>query len=231
MAASNSPLVCVTPVMDGEPRIEEVIRKDFAAGDHATRIRSHAIAPDYLKSYLTENGFDFPRLFNDDFFDAIRITYNKRRYVSSLKLLVSFIDTAAYLEFGDTPGNFQGFLDRYANLATLGITPSELWELRNSLLHMTNAESRRVIGGLVSRLSFYVGELPDGHPRQFDGTKHFSLMGLMKAVAESLENWLRSLNGDRARLANFFDRYDKVYSDARLDLIEFDRARSEDKAS
>lgn len=111
MAASESPLVCVTPVVDGEPRIEEVIRKDFAAGDHPTRIRSHTIAPDYLESYLTENGFDFPRLFNDDFFDAIRLAYNHRRYVSSLKLLVSFIDTAAYLEFGDTPGNFQGFLD------------------------------------------------------------------------------------------------------------------------
>jgi hypothetical protein len=214
--APQSPLVCVTPVVNGEPKIEEVLHKNFGEGDRKTRIQGHYIVPSYLKTYKAENGFDLPRLLNDDFFSAIRLTYNNRLYVSSLKLLVSFIDTVAYLEFGDVPGNFQKFLDRYADLGKLGITASELWELRNSLLHMTNAESRKVASGRVSRLSFYVGELPSDFPTEFDDTKHFGLMDLIKMVAKTLEKWLETFNNDRSKFSTFVDRYDKIYSDVRL---------------
>ncbi len=224
LEAPQSPLVCVTPVVNGEPQIEEVLHKDFGQGDRKTRIQGHYIVPSYLRTYMTGNGFDFPRLFNDDFFSAIRLTYNNRLYVSSLKLLVSFIDTVAYLEFGDVPKNFHSFLDRYADLGKLGITASELWELRNSLLHMTNAESRKVASGTVSRLSFYVGELPSGFPTEFDDTRHFGLMDLVKTVAKSLEKWLETFNNDKSKFSTFVDRYDKVYSDVRLNVIKFEPA-------
>lgn len=219
--APRRPLYCITPVLNGEPRIDEVIHNDFGEEGRKSIIQGHYIVPSYIKSYMSDNRFDFPRLLNDDFFTAIRLLYNNRLYVSSMKLLLSFIDTIAYLEYGDKPGNFQQFLDRYADLGSIGITASELWELRNSILHMTNAESRKVISGKVGRISFYAGELPSGFPNKFDDSNHFSLMDLIKAVAKSLEKWFETYNKVKSKFSDFVDRYDKIYSDVRLNVIKF----------
>ena len=132
--------------------IEEEIKKDFLFPHHRTRLKHHDIPQSYLSAYMTPRGFDFPRLFNDDFFLAIRLTYNNKHYVSCTKLLVSFLDTVAYLAFGDAPKNFQQFLDKYADLSTIAVASEELWEFRNALLHMTNNESRKVNQGSVRRL-------------------------------------------------------------------------------
>src|SRR5438270_13625772 len=103
---------------------------------------------DYLNLYMTPAGLDIPRLLNDDFFEAIRLLFNSRKFVSSLKLLLSFLDTIAFLDSGESGGpHFQRWLDTYVDLSTVGATSQELWEHRNSLLHMTNLDSRRVLGG------------------------------------------------------------------------------------
>lgn len=54
---------------------------------------------DYLESYTTSNGFDMPKLLNDDYFNAIKLLFNSDYYVSCIKLIVSFIDTVSYIEF------------------------------------------------------------------------------------------------------------------------------------
>src|SRR5882724_4472208 len=108
---------------------------------------------DYVRKYMTDEGFDFPRLLNDDFFHPIRLLFNHRHYVSAAKLLMTFIDSVGFLEFGDTGDNaFVKWLDAYADLTAVGVTAEELWEHRNSLLHMSNLDSRRVLAGRITRL-------------------------------------------------------------------------------
>ena len=133
--AGTNPLCCITPIVDGKPKIERIT-------DHfpmtLSKFREHprkahlpypmplppdssdeAIADptsvDYMPKYLTDDGFDFPRLLDDDFFQAIRLLFNHRYFVSATKLLMTFIDTAGFVEFGDTGENtFVKWLDVYA---------------------------------------------------------------------------------------------------------------------
>lgn len=106
------------------------------------------MAIDYIGTFFTDEGFDFTGLLNADFFEPIRILFRAEHYVSATKLLVVAIDSVAYVEFGDGERNpFVAWLYRYANLGPIGVTPEELWEQRNSLLHMSNLDSRKVKKG------------------------------------------------------------------------------------
>ena len=69
---------------------------------------------------------------------AVKLVYEHRLYVSAMKLLVSFIGSAAHIERGDVRGNFASWPSKFANLTPVGIIPDELWEFRNALLHMTS---------------------------------------------------------------------------------------------
>jgi hypothetical protein len=101
--------------------------------------------------------FDVPQLINDDYFLAIKQLFNARHFVSAAKLLMSFIDTVGFIDAGDVRDGFSQWLDKYADLTSLGISPKELWEFRNGLLHMTNLRSRAVASGNTAPLIFYVG--------------------------------------------------------------------------
>jgi len=69
---------------------------------------------DYIGTYFTENGFDLPSLIDDDFLASIRLMYDKQYYVSAAKLLMSFIDSIGYVEFGDDERNpFVSWLAKY----------------------------------------------------------------------------------------------------------------------
>lgn len=70
---------------------------------------------------------------NGCFASSLKLTFNAGLYVSALKLLVSCIDSLAYIEYGDDRNStpFIKWLDTYADLTPLGITSTELWELRN----------------------------------------------------------------------------------------------------
>ena len=175
---------------------------------------------DYLFAYRKGNTFDLPALFNDDYLRAVKLLWNNKYYVSAMKLLMSAVDTFGYLEHGNMQSSFQAWLNEYADLGKLGVTADELWELRNSLLHMTNLDSRRVASGKVRRLMFYVGHLPDGFPPSDEDATYLGMWQLIQCVAQAMGAYCNSFNLNPAKSGKFIERYDLVISDVRY--IEFD---------
>jgi hypothetical protein len=219
LGAGPAPMICLTPVVDGTVRIDRVGRLPEAP-IKLDRVRiSRFAAPDYARVYLTDGGFDLARLLNDDYFRAIKLLFNERLYVSAAKLLMSFVDTVSYLHEGDKPGNFQRWLSAFVDLPSLGITSDEVWELRNSLLHMTNVDSRKVVAGKVRRLLFFVGTMPCGFGPSDREVGYFNLYALIFALTEGLEKWAHCLNKQPSQMPELFERYDRVLSDVRYEVI------------
>jgi hypothetical protein len=184
------------------------------------------VVSDYLSIYLTDEGFDLPQLLNDDFFLAIKLLFNEGYFVSCAKLIVSFIDTIAFIEYGDVAGNYQRWLDTYVDLQHVGVTSEELWEYRNSLVHMTNLESRKVMSGKVKRLVPIVigsGSLPVNVadlPAEDDNSKFMDLFRLIQSLSQgACGKWTQSFNDDREKFRTFIERYDLVISDKRQYMV------------
>lgn len=215
---SIAPLLCITPVFNGVLSFtgQETIHclpEAYPASIHEVPF------PHFLDEYLTEDGFRLADLINDDFFVAIRATFNLKLYASSIKLMMSFIDTIAYLEYGDTQGNFQKWLTTFTDLSPLGINAEELWEFRNSILHMTNLDSRKVLNGKVMRVQFYVAIDSMGHFVKSDEAKYFNYWQLIGTIARAVENWYVTFDADRGKIALFADRYERIISDKRYAFI------------
>lgn len=213
--AGPSPLSVTTIVVDGRPVINSAGHHDdpniylnpVQIGD--------AHMDDWIIKYRRGDAFDLPQLIHDDYFLAIKLTFNAGLFVSATKLLVSCIDSISYIEYGDER-RFQPFvqwLKTYADLGPVGVTPEELWELRNSLLHMTNLSSRKVSERKVRRISFRVGGEPE---TDTDGTFYFAFSDLRDAFAKALQSWIMSYNQDRSKFAKFVERYDETISDSRI---------------
>ena len=183
---------------------------------------------DYLNKYVTPQGFDAPRLINDDFFLAIKTLFNAGFYVSAAKLLMILIDSVAFVSEGDR-GNriFCAWLGKYVDLSPVGITSEELWEHRNSLLHMTSSESRKVRSGKVCRLMMYVGTLPPGLKVKMHQPKFFNLVILLQAVGKGIGQYLNSLNNDPKKRESFIQRYDEILSDVRYERFELPDLRTQ----
>jgi hypothetical protein len=108
---------------------------------------------------------------------------------------MNFIDSIGFIEFGDPGDNtFVKWLNTYANLTGLGVTAEELWEHRNSLLHMSNLDSRKVIAGRVRRLAWLVGV---GAPSSMDTPeyKFYILFELIKVLADACSRRRGPLDG------------------------------------
>lgn len=221
--ASDTPLIVITSIVDGEvlvdvkTNLEPLTMSKF----QNSKITGLGIMDDYLERYMTEHGFDLPKLINDDFMSSIKLLYNNKHFVSSAKLLFSFIDTVAYLEFGDVQGNFQQWLDCYADLASVEVEASELWEMRNSLLHMTNSDSRKVLSSKVRRLTFYIGNYPDNIPTEDEQAKYFSLGKFIEVVIKALQSWFLSFNTEPKKFEGFISRYDRILSDTRYAIFSY----------
>lgn len=217
----DEPLVVITPVVNGKVVIDAITGLEplKLSEFQNSQISGPGIMTDYLEAYTTSAGFDIPRLINDDYFLSIKLLYNNKHYISSAKLLFSCIDTIAYLEFGDISGNFQKWLDSYADLSSVGVSSAELWEMRNSLLHMTNPDSRKVLSGKVRRLVFYIGDLPEGLPIEDEQAKYFSLTSLIQVVINALQQWFIALDQDRSKIVDFISRYDRILSDTRYAVL------------
>ena len=199
---------CVTPIVDGEPRIQEV---------HDTL--SPENIPDYLDIYLTESGFDFGKLLYDDYFEAIHLLWNNKKYISCLKVLFSAIDTFGFIEYGSNSGKncFVEWLDTFCNLDHCAVTSRELWELRNSLIHMSNLDSRRVLSGSIERLTPQITDPKQNTVPVPDGSKPFHVALFVLVVLPSgIEKWLSSYNQDREKIYSFVERYDRIVSEARM---------------
>lgn len=177
----------------------------------------------YLDKYVKDGKFDLPRLINDDFLLGSKLLWKNGLYISSTKLLLIAIDSIGFLEYGDTVKNpFSEWLNRFADLKSLGITSEELWEHRNSLLHMTNLDSRKVAAGTVKRLIAYVGVLPKGSPVESEVAKYFSLHSLIQVFAKACEQWILALNANPKKYKGVLERYDLVVADTRLMRMELD---------
>lgn len=187
---------CVTHIVNGEVRVDDTYD---AAGDGAV--------PDYLRVYWIEDGFDF----------AIHLLWNKRKYVSCLKLVFSMIDTLGFVEYDPSGGNCcTRWLDKYCDLGTVGVMSGELWELRNSLIHMTNLDSRKAHSGRTHRLLPWFTHLDCDVVLFVDGMKVFHVVRFVKAVLpQGIKKWLQSYNRDRGKFAEFVERYDTVVSESR----------------
>ncbi|MCD6174568.1 MAG: hypothetical protein J7K65_02220, partial [Planctomycetes bacterium] len=218
--ATHRPMFNITAIVDGIPKIDLITNHEPLIGG---KLQEHTklgsiVMDDYLEKYMTPQGFDLPLLINNDYLNAIKLLFNNHHYVSCMKLFVSLIDTMAFVEFGDMRGNFVKWLDNFANLNKVGITPSQLWELRNSILHMSNLDSRKVINGSEKRMSFCVAEsgyVPDGPEVQY-----FNLMDFINVISEALSVWSSSYNDNPIKRTVFIERYDRIISDDRLMITE-----------
>jgi hypothetical protein len=169
---------------------------------------------DWIIKYTKDGGLQLSELIHDDYFQAIKITFNAKLHVSAMKLLLSAIDSLAHIEFGDDNGNvFIKWMDAYADLKPLGITAEELWELRNGLLHMTNLDSRAVGRKKVRRISLHSGAKPF---YESDGIHYFSFYELLMEIGRSHVRWLETYNHDLRKRVDFVNRYDKTISDSRV---------------
>lgn len=213
--ATKSPVMCVTAIVDGVPKVDisgtlEPLRGSAVGTDLPGEMQ------DWLLKYTDGEKFYFDRLIDDDYFVAVKLLFNNRHLVSASKLLMSCIDTLAFVEFGDKSGNFIKWLENYTDLTLVCITPSELWEFRNSIVHMTNLSSRAVLAGKVSAIMPYIGSDELAKHARSSAFKPFNFYGLIQAVGAGIERWAESYNADRDKFASFIERYDTVISDSRL---------------
>jgi hypothetical protein len=219
MCASRSPLVCVTPVVDGIVTIDGTTNLPQVLPPAESLMIERYPIPDYFQVYMTEESFDLARLLNDDFFRAFKVLWRERLFVSAAKLLMSAIDTVAYLNEGDQQGNFARWLNSYVEMSALGVTGEELWEFRNSLLHTTGLDSRKIVARKVQRILFYVGAMPAGFAPKDAAAKYFNLHQLFQAIADGLEKWTNEFNHDPQKFKKLLDRYDKIVSDVRYEVV------------
>jgi len=204
--AVGDSVYCITYIIDGAPKIEGIDNRV-----------SQDWVPDYLTTYATEAGLDLPRLFNDDFFEAAKVLWQNKKYISALKLILSAIDTLGFIEFGDVNGSFINWVKHYCDLEELGVSAEELWELRNSLLHMTNLESRKVQKGTVQSLVPVIIHPDVDYPKEIDSLNCLDVFRLMTVtLPKGVGNWLRTYNQHEEKFVSFVERYDKVVSESRL---------------
>lgn len=212
--AGPDPLYCLTSVVDGVITIDLVADTAPFRGDQVTAREGRGAVPDYLVHYV--DGKHFNALINDDYFKAIKLLFNAGLHVSCAKLLMSCIDTLAFVEFGNVTGSFARWLDSYVDLKALGITSQELWEFRNSAVHMTTLESRKVAAGKVSPIAPYVANPATVLSPRPGSLKPFNLYSLIVSVTVGIETWLESYNQDKNKFLTFIERYDLTISDGRL---------------
>jgi hypothetical protein len=215
--ASTAPVCCITSIVDGVPKIDRQIGIGPYRGDAVTHQEGWGSMPDYLVEYTGENGFRFTDLIHDDYFKGIRTLFNAKLHVSCSKLLVSCVDTLAFVEYGDVSGNFARWVTAYVDLEPLGISADELWEFRNSILHTTNLSSRKVLAGKVSPIMPCVGGAGFAMPLAGSNMpKPFDLFGLIQAIGHGIVKWGDGYNKERDKWLKFIERYDTTISDSRV---------------
>jgi len=215
--APENPLSVSTSIVDGQVKIDKTIHFETTPKAPFTKRLQEEVPNYYLSEFMTKEGFAMDEMINQDFSKAIRLLFNNKHFASCLKLLMSTIDSIAFLEFGDVPKKniFKDWLIEYCNFSSLNISEDELWEYRNSLLHMTNAYSRKVINKQVSPLQFYVSAEDRPDLKSNVESKYFNLKRLISVISDGISQWAESFNKNRGKFAAFCDRYDLIVSDSR----------------
>lgn len=212
--AASDPFCIITNIVDENPAIDMVsTHRPFRYPQ--VRGIMDGMMTDYLDDYTSTEGFDLPRLLEEDYFRAIKLLFNNGHYVSCAKLTMSFLDTIGFIEFGDRTHGFCQWLDEYVDLSKHQITSEEIWELRNGLLHMSNLDSRKVRDGKVSRIFIYVCDefLPQATA---ENTRYLNLGKFLSGVTAGIEKWISTYNSEPKKFQTFVKRYDLTVSDIRV---------------
>lgn len=208
--APMNPLFVLTIIEGGVARIDYSYTGDLDLNE----LKNNEFMEDYLTKYTAADGINLMQMFDDDYFKAIRLLFNNGLLVSSTKLLMIFIDTAAYVEFGDRQGNFNLWLDTFAPLSDIDLAANEIWELRNGVLHMSNLHSRAVLNRKVMRLLPCIN-LGTTIIDNINNEKRFDMLQLIDVIARGVGAWMESYNKNPEKIEKFVERYDTVISDAR----------------
>lgn len=218
--APKTPLMIITPVKYGKIFFEGSADIKYSNQPPPQAIHIEKQNP-WFHNYLENGNLHIDKLINDDFFEAIKLLFNAGLYVSSIKLLVICLDTVSFLEFGDVHGNFIKWIDTYMDIKKMEVSSEELREFRNSVLHMTNLDSRKVKVNKVRRLLFYVSNKHAEHRNESDEGKYFNFKDLMYSIAEGISKWGDSYNIDRDKFKDLYDRYDRIISDKRMTNVHY----------
>jgi hypothetical protein len=171
---------------------------------------------DYLVSYTKDNKFHIDQLINDDFFKAIKLCFNNRLYVSSVKLLLSFVDSISFVAYGKSDSqSFQNWLKEFCDLKELDITAFELWEHRNSMLHTTGLTSRKVEKKECRMLICYIGSLPNDVDLDTKNCGYYNLKALIDIIAKGIAKYINEKVIIPRDYKTFVERYDLIVSDVR----------------
>ncbi|HAV3169946.1 TPA: hypothetical protein ACJK7N_002492 [Acinetobacter baumannii] len=217
VGASEAPLFIRTPIVNGKVFFNASTKiEDYSMDNIREQMGVSGTQIDWLLEYTSDEGIDLIRLINDDYFKAIKLLYSNGLYVSAMKLLLTCIDSLAYIEYGSDRKAFIKWLKEYSNIEKILISAEELWELRNGLLHMTNLHSSRVVQKTVRRISFYI----NSEDKDFKGINeedvfYFNFEHLIDIYISAVLQWLDSYNNDREKFLKFVERYDQTVSDSR----------------
>lgn len=218
--ARPDPFSIRTAVVNGEIKIDGTHSGDSPLPLYGSKAENELLGQtpfDYLSTYIEDGHFDIAQLLYDDHFEAIKILYNQGKLISSLKLLMIFIDTVGFLDAGYNHGsrNFIDWLNSYVDLSSVGITAIELWEFRNGVLHMTNTESSKNRAGHIDRLIPRVSPNNQASSSIVNGFKHLEILALVQAVGNGIGEWGQSFNDQRDKFPELIARYDTLMSDSR----------------
>jgi len=219
--ASMNPLFAITMIVNGVPRIDLVTNHNplFLSKYQNTSITGDGIMIDYLETYIENGKLNIKKLIHDDYFNAINLLIKNNYFISAIKLILSFIDTIAFVEFGDSGNVFIKWLDKFSNLNQINTTSEELWEFRNSVLHMTNIDSRKHRKKVISRISFYMGNDEEWAPKYNNDIKHINFIVFLKTIEMAVDNWILSYQNNIDKVSEFVKRYDQTLSDYRVAKI------------
>jgi len=167
---------------------------------------------DPLQDYIVDGKLDLIQLVNDDFCLAIKQAYNARHFTSALKLLLSFIDTISFVWSGESSAStFKGWVVRYVDLSSVGVSADQLWEHRNALLHLTGYESRKVQAGQITALTPFIG---NGMATVEAGVILYPLNSLIREVMLGVTKCIEEVGRDATALERFLTNYGETISDS-----------------
>ncbi|WP_062749570.1 hypothetical protein [Erwinia persicina] len=201
----------ITPIKNGKVIDDNRLNFEPLRQHHIDKFSGYEFLTtnDYLTDYYDGNKFDMAKLLNDDHFTPIHYLFNNKHYLSCVKLLFSFIDTIAWVDIGEHH-NFTKWIALYADISPLEVTGEELWELRNSLIHMSNLDSQKVKQGKVRRISFAIHNRNAFKTSTIGDTTYFNLIDFLYIIEDAMRKWVDTYNQDELKIITFVERYDKI---------------------
>ena len=163
--------------------------------------------PEKFQLIIPPRPKSFDEALYKSFIESAYVLFQQGYPVSGLKLLLSAVDTMAFLETGkgNSGKEFKAWLEKYVDLQSVGVNSDELWEHRSALLHMTRFHSKAVDKGAVMFLIPSFGSPPQEYKelvkskmeaRYGTNFKVYSLQNLLRAVFEGFDKFLAKVDSN-----------------------------------